>query len=53
MMVNSLIRYFFKKSLETQKDGNIFLLVRETVSKNIQECTCLTECFNKCKLELL
>lgn len=53
MMVNSLVRYFFRKSLELQRDGNIYLQVREIVFKNANECACLYECFNKCKLELL
>jgi hypothetical protein len=52
-MSNKLVRYFFSKSLEQNKEGNIYLNVRNSVFKNLNECSCLLAAFNKCKLELL
>ncbi|NRU52507.1 hypothetical protein [Clostridium beijerinckii] len=52
-MTNKLIRYFFNKSIINNKKGNIYMDVRNSVLKNINECNCLLEAFNKCKIELL
>jgi hypothetical protein len=52
-MSNKLVRYFFSKAVENNKQGNIFLEVRNVVNKNMNECNCLLDAFNKCKAELL